>query len=40
MEHTGSQVRLAAFGPGAEQFSGHHDMTEVFDLIRKALDLK
>lgn len=40
MEHTGSQVRLAAYGPGAERFSGQHDMTDVFGLIKSSLDLK
>lgn len=40
MEHTGSQVRLAAFGPGAEMFMGHHDMTEVFTFIKRALAIQ
>jgi alkaline phosphatase len=40
MEHTGVQVRIAAMGPGAEQVSGLHDMTEVFHIMAKALGLE
>jgi alkaline phosphatase/streptomycin-6-phosphatase len=40
MEHTGVQVRIAAMGPGAEQVSGLHDMTEVFHIMAKTLGLE
>lgn len=35
--HTGSQVRIAAHGPGAASVLGLHDQTEVFTLIQRAL---
>jgi alkaline phosphatase/streptomycin-6-phosphatase len=37
--HTGTPVRVAAQGPGAARLAGVHDQTEVFDAIRRALDL-
>ena len=40
MEHTGVQVRIAAMGPGAQQVSGLHDMTDVFHMIAKAIGLE
>jgi len=40
MEHTGAQVRVAAYGPMAEQVSGHHDMTDLYHLMAKALGLE
>jgi alkaline phosphatase/streptomycin-6-phosphatase len=40
MEHTGVQVRIAAMGPGAEQVSGLHDMTDVFHIMAKTLGLE
>jgi alkaline phosphatase len=36
MEHTGSQVRLAAHGPNAKGFADHHHMTDVFGLIQQS----
>jgi alkaline phosphatase len=40
MEHTGSQVRLMAYGPDVERFRWPHDMTDVLVLIHQSLDLK
>jgi alkaline phosphatase/streptomycin-6-phosphatase len=40
MQHTGAQVRVAAFGPMAEQVSGQHDMTDVYHLMARALGLE
>jgi alkaline phosphatase len=40
MEHTGVQVKVAAMGPHAEQVSGTHDMTDLFHIIAKALELQ
>lgn len=38
--HTGTQVRIAAFGPMALNFTGLLDQTDVFFLISEALGLK
>ncbi|MEY2414560.1 MAG: streptomycin-6-phosphatase [Acidobacteriaceae bacterium] len=40
MEHTGVQVRVAAFGPGGQEVSGTHDMTDVYHLIARAIGSK
>lgn len=40
MEHTGVQVRVAAFGPHSEEVSGTHDMTDVYHLIARAIGAK
>jgi len=37
MEHTGTQVRIAAQGPQAFNVLGVHDMSEVFHLMAKAM---
>lgn len=37
--HTGSQVRVAARGPGAEALQGVHDQTELFGIMKRALGL-
>jgi alkaline phosphatase len=37
--HTGTQLRIAAFGPRATEFSGLLDQTDVFFIIRDALKL-
>jgi alkaline phosphatase/streptomycin-6-phosphatase len=37
--HTGSQVRVAAQGPGAEALRGVHDQTELFRVMKRALGL-
>ncbi|GAC1510841.1 MAG: alkaline phosphatase [Terriglobales bacterium] len=37
MEHTGVQVRVAAFGPHSDEVSGTHDMTDVYHLIARAI---
>ena len=39
-EHTGSQVRIAAYGPRAANFSGLLDQTDVFFIMRDALGIK
>lgn len=39
-EHTGTQVRIAAYGPSAANVSSLIDQTDVFFIIRDALDLK
>lgn len=39
-EHTGSQVRTAAYGPGAEQVSGLLDQTDMFFIMKNALNIK
>jgi alkaline phosphatase len=40
MQHTGAQVRVAAFGPMAEQVLGHHDMTDIYHLMAQAMGLE
>jgi hypothetical protein len=35
-----AQGHPAHWRPNAQSFAGHHDMTDVFELIRKTLDLK
>lgn len=37
--HTGTQVRVMAQGPGAAALSGVHDQTELFDVMMRALGL-
>ena len=37
MEHTGTQVRIAAQGPQAFNVLGLHDMSEIFHLMAKAM---
>jgi alkaline phosphatase len=37
--HTGAQLRVAAYGPGAANFSGLTDQTDMFFTIRDALNL-
>ena len=37
MEHTGTQVRIAAQGPQAFRLLGVHDMSEVFHLMAQAI---
>ncbi len=37
MEHTGTQVRIAAQGPQAFNVLGIHDMSEIFHLMAKAM---
>ena len=39
-EHTGSQVRVAAYGPRAANVSGLLDQTDLFFIMRDALGLK
>ena len=36
-DHTGTQVRVAAMGPLADQISGIHDQTDLYWLMAKAL---
>ncbi len=38
-EHTGAQLRIAAFGPGAANVSGLTDQTDLFFTIRDTLGL-
>jgi alkaline phosphatase len=38
-EHTGAQLRVAAFGPRAANFAGLTDQTDMFFTIRDALKL-
>lgn len=38
-EHTGTQVRVAAYGPRAFNFAGLLDQTDMFQIIRDALKL-
>jgi len=38
-KHTAQLVPVFAYGPGAEQFSGLYDNTEIFDKLMKALRL-
>ncbi|RUR07664.1 alkaline phosphatase [Brucella abortus] len=38
--HTGAQLRIAAFGPGAANFTGLTDQTDMFYTIRDALQLQ
>ncbi|RJQ67005.1 alkaline phosphatase [Pseudonocardiaceae bacterium YIM PH 21723] len=40
MEHTGTQLRIAAMGPQAANVSGRIDQTDVFYIISRALHLK
>jgi alkaline phosphatase len=40
MGHTGTQLRIAAYGPRAFNFAGLLDQTDVFYIIRDALGLK
>jgi alkaline phosphatase len=40
MEHTGTQVRIAAQGPQAFRLLGVHDMAEVFRLMAQAMGAK
>ena len=40
MTHTGTQVRVAAYGPQAANFTGLIDQTDVNYIIRRALKLK
>jgi alkaline phosphatase len=40
MEHTGTQVRIAAQGPHAFRLLGVHDMTEVFHVMAQAMGLE
>jgi alkaline phosphatase len=39
-QHTGSQLRVAAYGPGAANFSGLTDQTDMFFTIRNVLSLE
>ena len=39
-QHTGSQLRVAAYGPGAANFSGLTDQTDMFFTIRNVLGLE
>jgi alkaline phosphatase len=39
-QHTGSQLRVAAYGPGAANVSGLTDQTDVFFTIRNVLSLE
>lgn len=39
-EHTGTQVRIAAFGPSAANVSGLIDQTDLFFIIKDAMGLK
>jgi alkaline phosphatase len=38
--HTGTQLRVAAYGPNAGRVSGLTDQTDLFFTIRDALGLK
>ncbi len=38
-EHTGTQIRVAAQGPGAASLTGVHDQTELFRVMATALGL-
>jgi alkaline phosphatase len=38
-EHTGTQIRVAAHGPGAATLAGVHDQTELFRVIASAVGL-
>ena len=38
-EHTGAQVRIAAFGPGAANVSGLTDQSDLFFTIRDTLGI-
>ena len=39
-EHTGAQIRVAAYGPYAANFTGLIDQTDIFYVIQDALGLK
>jgi alkaline phosphatase len=38
MEHTGTEVRVAAQGPQAFRILGAHDMTEMFHVMARAME--
>lgn len=38
-QHTGTQLRVAGTGPGADQLTGLLDQTELHDIIRRSLEL-
>jgi alkaline phosphatase len=38
-EHTGAQVRIAAYGPRAANVSGLIDQTDLFFIMRDALNI-
>ena len=38
--HTGTQLRIAAYGPGAANVAGLTDQTDLFFTMRNALGLK
>ena len=40
MQHTGSQLRIAGYGPGAANIVGLTDQTDLFTTIRRSLGLK
>jgi alkaline phosphatase/streptomycin-6-phosphatase len=37
MDHTGTEVRIAAQGPQAFRVLGVHDMSEIYHLMARAL---
>ena len=39
-EHTGTQVRIAGYGPQAANIVGLTNQTDVFDTISRALDVR
>jgi len=39
-EHTGTQLRIAAQGPQAANVVGVTDQTDLFSMMRRALDLE
>ncbi|MFO6376899.1 alkaline phosphatase, partial [Pseudomonas aeruginosa] len=39
-EHTGTQLRIAAYGPQAANVTGLTDQTDLFFTIRRALNLR
>lgn len=40
MEHTGTQVRIAAYGPQAANVVGLTDQTDLFGTVKRALRLR
>jgi alkaline phosphatase len=38
-QHTGTQLRVAAWGPGADEVEGLIDQTELFDIMRHQLGI-
>ncbi|QPB97985.1 alkaline phosphatase [Klebsiella pneumoniae subsp. pneumoniae] len=40
MEHTGTQLRIAAYGPHAANVVGLTDQTDLFTTMKAALSLK